>query len=200
MADNPLTKLPLAGQLGVSAGLAAVIGLAFYFLYWQGADQEQMTKQAKLDALKKDIQALEVTAARLDDFKREVAQLEAKLETLKRVLPATKETPDLMKKVQYLATQSNLLVKTFTPSATVKKDFYEEWPINISVEGTYHNLALFFDRVSRLSRLVNVGNLKVHSQGRQTLSNTIAASFTATTFVYAETAPAAPTAPPPPKH
>ncbi len=194
MAENPLTKLPLAGQLGVSAAVAAVIGVAFYFLYWTGADEEQTQKQKKLDDLNNQIRTLKVTAAKLDDFKREVAQLEAKLETLKQILPATKETPDLIKKVQYLATQSNLLIKRFAPGATVKKDFYEEWPINIDVEGTYHNLGFFFDRVSRLSRLVNVGNLHIKSQGRQTLSNTITASCTATTFVYAEASPA-PTAP-----
>ena len=61
-----------------------------------------------------------------------------------------------MRKVQSLAAQSNLLIKTFTPGAAVKKEFYQEWPINVEVEGTYHNLGLFFDRVGRLSRLVNV--------------------------------------------
>jgi type IV pilus assembly protein PilO len=195
MAENPLTKLPLVGQIGVAAGLAVAICAAFYFVYWTGADEEQTRKEKKLGELNKEITSLKVTAAKLDDFKREVAQLEAKLETLKQILPATKETPDLIKKIQYLATQSNLLIKRFAPGATVKKEFYEEWPINIDVEGTFHNLGYFFDRVSRLSRLVNVGNLHVKSQGRQTLSNTISATCTATTFVYAETAPA-PAAPP----
>jgi type IV pilus assembly protein PilO len=198
MADNPLTKLPLAGQVGASAALAAVIGAIFYFMYWQGADAEQNQKSAKLDDLQKQIRALEVTASRLEDFKREVAQLEAKLETLKRILPPQKETPDLLKKVQYLAAQSNLLIRRFTPGATTKKEFYEEWPINIDVDGTYHNLGLFFDRVSRLSRLVNVGNLKVKAQSKQSISNTIAASCVATTFVYVDT-PVATAAPPPKK-
>jgi len=192
MADNALTKLPLAGQLGVAAGTAALIGGLFYFFYWDAADQEQQQKEKRLADLQTEIRSLEVTAAKLDDFKREVAQLEAKLETLKRILPADKETPDLLKRVQYLATQSNLLIKRFAPGATVKKEFYEEWPINLEVEGTYHNLGLFFDRVSRLSRLVNVGNLRIRAQGKQSLSNTIAAGCTATTFVYAETAPATP--------
>jgi len=74
----------------------------------------------------------------------------------------------------------------------VNKEFYQEWPIAVEVEGTYHNLGFFFDRVGRLPRLVNVGNLKIKSQQKQTASNTINAACVATTFVYLETPPAPP--------
>jgi len=189
MADNPLTKLSLAGQLGVSVAAAVVIGVAFYYGYWQSAVQEETDKTARLENLRKEIRALEVTANKLQEFQREVAQLEAKLETLKRILPPEKETPDLMRKVQALAAQSNLTIKNFTPSAVVNRDFYQEWPINMAVDGSYHNLGMFFDRVSRLSRLVNLGNLKINARGDQTVSNTISASCVATTFVYIEASP-----------
>ena len=66
------------------------------------------------------------------------------------------------------------------------KDFYQEWPIDIQVTGTYHNLAVFFDRVARLRRLVNIGNLKVKAESRQTINNTISATCQAKTFVYVE--------------
>lgn len=214
MADNPLTKLPLAGQLGASAALAAVIGFGFYYFSWKELDLNETKKTEELSALQADIRSLEVTANKLQEFQREVALREAKLETLKRILPADKETPELMKKVQYLAAQSNLIIRRFTPGATVNREFpiegqappkpgqqqkgqpaaeyYQEWPINVDVEGTYHNLGLFFDRVGRLSRLVNVGNLKVKNQGTPKPSNTIAVSCVATTFVYVEASPAPP--------
>ena len=219
MAENPLAKLPLVGQLGVAALLAALIGGGFYFFFYQDMLTEQETKDKKLAALQADIRNLEVTANKLEEFRREVATREAKLETLKRILPATKETPELMKKVQYLAAQSNLTIRKFTPQATVRKSFepaapaktagaapgrpagapgaagkpaagaqeaYEEWPINMEVEGSYHNLGYFVDRVSRLARLVTVSNVKIASQGKQTLSNTIKVSCVATTYVYVE--------------
>jgi Tfp pilus assembly protein PilO len=56
---------------------------------------------------------------------------------------------------------------------------------------------MFFDRVSRLSRLVNIGNLKITSRNDQTVSNTISASCVATTFVYVEPSPRPPGAPAP---
>jgi len=189
MADNAYTKLPLGGQLGVSLAVAAVIGGAFWYLYWTDAAAQRDEKTTKLEALNKEIRALEVTAQKLQEFQREVALLEKKLETLKSILPPAKETPDLMRKVQALAAQSNLTINNFTPGATVNKEFYQEWPIAMGVLGSYHNLALFFDKVSRLPRLVNVSNLKINSLGNQTQSQTISAGATATTFVYLETPP-----------
>lgn len=195
MADNALTRMSLGGQLAASAALAAVIGGAFWYFYWSPAVEEEKKKAARLESLEKEIRALEVTANKLQEFQREVALLEARLETLKRILPQTKETPDLMRKIQALASQSNLLIKKFNPGTPISKEFYQEWPINVEVEGTYHNLGMFFDRVGRLPRLVNVGNLKIKSQQKQTASNTINAACVATTFVYVETPPTPPGAP-----
>jgi type IV pilus assembly protein PilO len=187
MGDNAYTKLSLAGQLGVSALLAALLGGVFYYWYLSPKWEEEARKSAQLDALQKEIRQLEVTASKLAEFQREVGILEMKLEVLKGILPPEKETPDLMRKVQALAAQSNLVIRRFTPSATVNREFYQEWPINVDVEGSYHNLGMFFDRVSRLSRLVNVGNIRIAARQQQTATNTISASCVATTYVYVET-------------
>jgi type IV pilus assembly protein PilO len=192
MADNAYTKLSLGGQLGVSAVLAVLIGGLFWYFYWSDATVERDDKTTKLEALNKEIRALEVTAQKLGEFQREVALLEKKLETLKTILPPAKETPDLMRKVQALAAQSNLTINNFTPGATVSKEFYQEWPISMGLVGNFHNLALFFDKVSRLPRLVNVNNIKINSLPSQTASQTIGVNNTATTFVYIEAPPGAP--------
>lgn len=197
MADNALTKMSVAGQIGVGVAIAAVIGVGFYYAYWSGAAEEREQKVVKVESLEKEIRALEVTANKLQEFQREVQILEAKLETLKRILPPAKEIPDLMRKMQSLASQSNLQIKVFTPTAVVNRDFYQEQPINIAVSGTYHNLAMFFDRISRLSRLVNVGNLKIAALSTQSPSRTIDANAVATTFIYVEQ-PSTPGGPPRP--
>jgi len=193
MADNALTKLPLAGQLGVAALVAAIICGGFYWFYYSDALEEQAKKEAQLATLQQEIRALEATANRLPEFQREVQALEARLETLKRILPPEKEMPDLMRRVQYLAAQSSLAVRKFNPTATAQKEFYLEVPISLDLEGTYHNLGAFFDRVSRMSRLVNLGNIKVQAQKDQTIRNTIAIEAVATTYVYKEPPPPPPT-------
>lgn len=196
MADNPLTKLPIVGQLGVALVSAGLIYGVFHWQYLGPAFEQETKKTEQLGSLRKQIQALEVTANKLQEFQREVSLLENKLETLKQILPPEKETPDLMRKVQSLAAQSNLSIRKFTPGNTVTKDFYQEWPISMDVEGNYHNLGIFFERVGRLPRLVNMGNLKVASRSDQSVSSTINASCVATTFVYAEQAAAASGKPP----
>ena len=189
MADNPLTKLPLAGQLGVSAVIAALICGGFYYFWYSDALEQQRQKETRLADLQKQIRALEATANRLPEFQREVQALEARLETLKRILPPEKEMPDLMRRIQYLAAQSSLQIRKFNPAAVITKDFYQEVPVSIDVEGTYHNMGAFLDRVSRMSRLVNMSDLKIKAQSTQTLSNTIAVTSTATTYVYLDTVP-----------
>jgi type IV pilus assembly protein PilO len=189
MAENPLTKLPLAGQLGVSAVIAALLCGGFYYFWYSDALEKQKKQEAKHAELQKQIRALEATANKLPEFQREVQALEARLETLKRILPPEKEMPDLMRRVQYLAAQSSLSIKKFNPAAVAQKDFYVEVPVNLDVEGTYHNLGAFLDRVSRMSRLVNVGNIKIKAQAKPTISSTIQASAVATTYVYKDAPP-----------
>jgi type IV pilus assembly protein PilO len=223
MADNALTKLPLTGQLGLSIVIAAIIGGIFWYTWWspKAAEEEQKTRQ--LAALNDEIRALEVIRNKQQEFLREVETRKAKLELLKRILPADKETPELMKKVQYLATAVNLNIKKFNPGATITKQFevapapgtkptptpapgakaspgppqdaYQEWPINVEFDGTYHNLGLFLDKVSRLSRLVNVGNVQIKSQTAPRQGNTVNVQCVATTYVYVEASPQPPTAP-----
>jgi type IV pilus assembly protein PilO len=191
MAENPLTKLPLAGQLGVSAVIAALLCGGFYYFWYSDALETQKKQEAKLAELQKQIRALEATANKLPEFQREVQALEARLETLKRILPPEKEMPDLMRRIQYLAAQSSLSITKFNPAAVVQKDFFQEVPVNLDLQGTYHNLGAFLDRVSRMSRLVNVGNVKIKAQSKPTINNTIAATAVATTYVYKDAPPAA---------
>jgi len=189
MADNPLSRLPLAGQLGVSALIAALLCGGFYYFWYADALETQKKQEARLADLQKQIRALEATANKLPEFQREVQALEARLETLKRILPPEKEMPDLMRRVQYLAAQSSLSIRKFNPAPPAQKEFYLEVPINLDIEGTYHNLGAFLDRISRMSRLVNVGNVKIKSQSKPTINNTIAASAVATTYVYQDQPP-----------
>ena len=194
MADSPvdqLTKLPLAGQLGVGAGLAAALVGAFWWFYWQPQSIIEEKKASTLQSLQGEVRKLEATQAQLPKFKAEVEVLEAQLREKARVLPATKETLNLVRKVQSMASESSLMIKRFAPAQTVAHDIYEDWPITIDVEGTYHNLALFFDRVSRLSRLVNIGQVRITAQKSPTAANTVQVSCVATTYVFREPDPEA---------
>ncbi len=189
MADNPLSRLPLAGQLGVSILVAALLCGVFYYVWYSGALEEQKKQEAKLAELQKQIRALEATANKLPEFQREVQALEARLETLKRILPPEKEMPDLMRRLQYLAAQSTLHVLGIKPTAPSQKDFYQEVPVNVDIEGSYHSYGAFLDRISRMSRLVNIADMKIKSRTNPSVNNTITIAAVATTYVYKEAPP-----------
>ena len=123
------------------------------------------------------------TAKKLPEFRSQVAELESRLQNLKAVLPEEKDASDLLRRMQTEAARSNLEIKSFKPSPTVTKQLHAEWPITIELEGTYHNLALFFDRVGKFTRIVNISGLDVKGKDKSDPRATITATCVATTFV-----------------
>jgi Tfp pilus assembly protein PilO len=75
---------------------------------------------------------------------------------------------------------------TFQPQAFIKKDFYSEWPIAVQLEASYHELALFFDRLSRFSRIINVETLTAVASNKKGSPYTIQTGFTMKTFIYGD--------------
>jgi len=188
-----LSKLPWYGQVGAFLGLSVAGLAAFFYLYVTPMQDEMMQRQRKLDALQVDIRKSQAIAQRLPQFRAEVADLEMRLETLKNVLPGEKDMGDLLRRLQTLAVQSNLTIRGFKPSATpVAKQLHAEVPINLQLDGAYHNLAMFFDRVSKFPRIIHISGILIKARDRQEPNSTITADCVATTFVLLENKPAAP--------
>ena len=190
--DLSLSKLPWYGQVLLFAFLgAAGIGV-FYYLYVMPTQAEMATREQKLASLRADINKGMRTATKLAEFRAQVTDLQTRLDTLKAVLPEEKDVADLLRRIQTLATQSNLSIKGFKPLVTAKKELHVEWPIALQLDGTYHNLGMFFDRISKFSRIINVGNIAIRGKDKPDPNSTILAECTATTFVMLEQKPAAP--------
>jgi type IV pilus assembly protein PilO len=85
--------------------------------------------------------------------------------------------------MQSVATQSNLVIKSFKPAPIITKQLHAEWPIGLELEGTYHNLAMFFDRVGKFTRIVNITGVDIKGKARPDPNATITATCVATTFV-----------------
>jgi type IV pilus assembly protein PilO len=193
--DLNLNKLPWYAQVGLFVTLAIAGVGVFYYFYVMPTQTEMETRQQRLSALRADISKGSTTANQLNQFRQQVADLEARLEGLKAVLPEEKDVADLLRRIQTLATQSNLTIRGFKPAASVTKQLHAEWPIALQLDGTYHNLAMFFDRVSKFSRIINVSNINIRAKEKPEPNSTIAAECVATTFVLLDTAkPAAPPA------
>jgi len=181
--DISLTKLPWYAQVGAFVALAVGASGAFYYYYEAPARTELHTRELQLKSLKADIAKGQATAGKLPQFRSQVAELEGRLDNLKAVLPEEKDAADLLRRMQTVATQSNLTIKSFKPAPTVTKQLHAEWPISLELDGTYHNLAIFFDRVGHFTRIVNISGVDVKGKERPAPNSTMTAACVATTFV-----------------
>ncbi|MGH9364810.1 MAG: type 4a pilus biogenesis protein PilO [Thermoanaerobaculia bacterium] len=171
----------VALTIGLSIGLALLF--AGYVLWIKNVDVEIETRRAEDKSLQEQIQKGRAAERKLSQFREEVKRLELELAKLLQILPSARNTEELIKRIETLTRQGDFTLKVFKPGEPVAKDFYSEYPIDISLDGAYHNLALLFDRMSRFSRIINVEQLKL-----LTLENvpgkSIGASFVAKTFIY----------------
>jgi len=177
----------------VGFGLGLGLGLLVFFIgmrLMQDKRDEYDRQESQLESLQTKIQEGRAARQELPKFREEVRQLELELDKLLRILPARRNTPDLMRRIRSLAEQGDFGLKKFNPGQLSDKEFFSEWPISVNVEGTYHNLALFFDRISRFSRIINIEDLEITArQPTAKGPHTIASTFTAKTFVYKEPEP-----------
>ncbi len=181
--DLTLNKLPWYGQVALFVVLGIALNGGFYWFYAQPAHAEMATREQKLATLRVDIAKGSATANQLNQFRQQVAELEGRLESLKAVLPEQKDVADLLRRIETLARQSNLAIQGFKPAPSVTKQLHAEWPIALQLDGTYHNLGMFFDRVSKFSRIINVTNITIRAKEKPLPSSTISVECVATTFV-----------------
>ena len=92
-------------------------------------------------------------------FKKEFKETEEKFREALKFLPNNEEIPTLLTSISNLGAQSGLEFLLFQPEKEVPRNFYAEIPVKLEVTGPYHNVATFFDQVSRLSRIVNIGDI-----------------------------------------
>jgi Tfp pilus assembly protein PilO len=190
--------------LGVGLGIGMLLFGAGYWRLLQPLRDDYDRAEVELAGLQSKIQEGRAAKAELPKFREEVRQLELELDKLLRILPARRNTPDLMRRIRSLAEQGDFALKKFNPGTLSDKEFFSEWPISVDLEGSYHNLALFFDRISRFSRIINIEDLEIKglppkaggAPGSKEAKaaalaeqHTITATFQAKTFVYKEPEP-----------
>ena len=171
----------IALAYGLVIGL--VVAGAVHYAWFRPLNAEIKGKRAQLESLQQEIQKGRAAERKLAQFREEVRRLEVELAKLLQVLPSKRNTEELIKRIETLTRQGDFTLRKFTPQDFIPKEFYAEWPIDISLDGTYHNLALFFDRMSRFSRIINVEALKV-TELKDVPQKSIAATFVAKTFIY----------------
>ncbi|HEX2834555.1 MAG TPA: type 4a pilus biogenesis protein PilO [Thermoanaerobaculia bacterium] len=137
--------------------------------------------------LEQKIQQGRAAERKLPQFREEVKRLELELEKLRRILPSRRNTEEIIKKIKSLVDQGEFTLRrlSFPPLNTESSDPYVDWPISVSVDGRYHDLAILFNRLGNFSRIMNVEQISITAMPTQE-TKTISSDFVAKTFVYIE--------------
>jgi type IV pilus assembly protein PilO len=184
--DISLSRLPWYAQIGAFVVVAALAVFGFWKFYVVDMQADIDIRQARLSTLRTDIARGIATARRLPEFQSQVTELEQRLEGLKAVLPEEKDVAEILRRVQGLATQSNLSIQRFTPQPPKQQAIYAELPYKLQAEGTYNDLGRFLDRISKFHRIINVSEISIKARPRAEGGATMLAECLATTFVLQE--------------
>ena len=183
---DKIGKLSKLYRLLIFLGIFAVIVGPFVWYFY-------LPKMKNIEELKKEQQMLESRLLRanakkrqLRHFQNEMEKAQAEFKMVRKKLPEQKEIPSLLANVSRSGQESGLEFLLFQPGAERRKDFFAEIPVSIQVSGKYHDVALFFDKVSRLSRIVNIDNIRMTENKKDDKLDT---ACTAITYRFVETQP-----------
>jgi type IV pilus assembly protein PilO len=183
-----LSDKPFYVGLGLGLFIAVIVIGATHLYVVTPINDEIRGDEAQIADLDKKIEQGRAAERKLPQFRAEVARLEQELDKLRRILPSTRNTEEIIQKIKALVDQGDFGLRKLTfPKLGLAKggDPYAEWPITVSLDGRYHNLAILFNRLGNFSRIMNVESITIKALQAQ-VEKTITADFVAKTFVYVE--------------
>jgi type IV pilus assembly protein PilO len=181
---DKISKLRMIQRILIFAGTVVLIVGLYIWLVYIPKTGEIKTIKSDLDRLETNIRIARVRAKNLKRLESDLAKAQGDLKVAIKLLPTTSEIPSLLKNITKLGNDSNLEFLLFSPEKQVSKEFYVEIPVSIEVLGSYHDVAIFFDKVGKLDRIVNVVN--VNMIPIKELSTTLKTSCKATTYRFKE--------------
>ena len=157
--------IPLEPKVKVLAFILifALPAVAFFFLFLKPNLAEIDRLTAQQTQLEQELQKAKTRARDLPKLEADLARIQLEFDKKSALLPREKEIPQLLRDISALGTNTGLDFLRFKPMPAVPRDFYNDVPVSINVRGPYHSVGSFFDRVSKLERIVSVTNIKMSS-------------------------------------
>jgi type IV pilus assembly protein PilO len=170
------------------AGILAVIVGLYVYLFYLPASVEKEKKKVDLSRLETQLRELRAIAEDQKRFQADSARLREEVDLAMAQLPTSKEIPSLLANISNLGKEAGLEFILFRPTPEVSQEFLALIPVEIKVNGTYTDVAIFFDRVSKMPRIVNISGVSMEGAKEVLGRWEITTSCTATTFKFIEKA------------
>jgi type IV pilus assembly protein PilO len=174
--------LPFNQRLLVYSGTAVLLVLFYAFVFYLPRSAQILEKQENIRTLEEEKTKLQALLKDRANTKIAIQEVEGQFNRAKAQLPEEKEIPELLKQVSNLGRDSGLDVVLFRQKPEVFQALYAEVPVEMSVRGSYHQIALFFDKVRRLDRIVNISDTNMKNPQLVGGQMQVDAAFSATTY------------------
>jgi len=194
----PFEKVAAIGRLQrilICVGLFLILGGSFYMFFYKPKQEELNKLRDEHEVIQTKLFTARAVARDFEEFQKKYEDAEMNFKLALRLLPEKQEIPSLLEGVSKSGKESGLDFLLFQPSPEIIKGFYAEIPVSLRISGGYHNIAVFFDRIAKLPRIVNVLNIAM--QAPAATPGILSASCTAVTYRFLETAAAPPGSAPP---
>ena len=186
---DSIVRLPRLQKAGILCGAVLLIFGLYWFLVYRDYSAKLDARQAVLTKKQQELNEQMVILADLPKFKKETADMKSKRQKALEQLPNEKDIDRLLEDISSLAIESGLEILLFKPEPEVKRNFYAEIPVELKLSGSYHDLALFYDKIANLPRIVNVSELLIEKPQEVDGRNILQASCTAKTYKFIEEKP-----------
>src|SRR5262245_2429567 len=181
-----LDQLAPPARYGVYAGVALLVVVVYYFSLYGDAQRKLQVAQSQLATLQGQIAEAKSVAVNLEKFRADGEALREQLRVALERLPNATELPVLLTDISSLGKKAGLEFRAFKPGKEIEREFYAEVPIDVEFVGKYHEAGVFLDRLSRLSRIVNVTTLKMVVENTREPNPDLKMTGVATTFRFLE--------------
>lgn len=174
---------PVAGKAILCAVLAIAIVVGGYFYMLEPMQQKLSREINQESQLKKDFENKAFQAANLEAYKAQMVEMEESFKSILKQLPRDTEVPGLIDDISLSALNNGLDLKVISPKQQRATEFYNELPIEIQVEGDYHELGAYVSSVASLSRIVTLHDFSISKKGKD---GTLSLKILAKTYRYTE--------------
>jgi type IV pilus assembly protein PilO len=189
-----IEKLSKVQRIIICSGIFLVIIGSFVYFSYLPKIKTQKNLNKEIQKLEKKLTIAQKNAKDLKKYQNKIKEAKSKFKEVMLSLPEKEEIPSLISAISASGQESGLEFLLFQPKGEKRKDFYAEIPVSIKVTGNFHNIVLFFDKVARLSRIVNIRDTQISgAKGKGKLktsgSNQLSTSCTAVTYKFIESVP-----------
>jgi len=178
---DQFTKLPRWAQYLIVLVVCALIFVIMRYFFLSPQAEKLKKQQATHQKLISEIRQGKIAQKRVNELNRKLDILRRDMELYNSIMPLTPETGRLLRAFQSYARDQNLNIGTISPSGIQKQELYSQQTYKIEVTGGYHNLALFFNKIAYMRRIVNISGLAISSSNAR--GATIRAKFSALVYM-----------------